>query len=284
MTIVDKYISKFNIYIVKNTGAKINIEKILCIQNYILTVILFLTNIYYAKVYHLCKISFALPYKYYYYKSKNEEYYMLEFCYYLTFIIWIYLFLDINYINFKIIGEYIKIYFNLDDDYNIVYYLDYYNIINYMYKCCFLYSTTILTLASFVNNDRFNINKLIYNLTNAIHIDNGFLFLVIQYYNNNNNINYYPNFNDFLNCIILYIYWVINYIIIMSVNLSLNNPKVNTISNGFNSNLLQYIYYHILCCFISLLISWFMFYSFSLQLIVFLISYINVSICSGLYN
>lgn len=252
------------IFLLKNKLINYNWQRAVSFQNIILTTVLGLTNIYYAKIFHLLKIIIGLPYRFIYYYNRREEYYMLEICYLLTLYIGVYLAMDLYFIDFIDIPSFGKK-----------------QMINNLYNNSFIFASTILTMSSFINLDRFNTNELIYNLTNSIHLDNGFLFLMIQYNNHINNIDTDFSYNNQFQCVVLYIFWSYIYNHIIYENIYSIEPKKCCVLDVTYGNLKVYNTYHSLLSMISIFLSSTLFQNFYYQLFIFGISYIGVSIFTG---
>jgi hypothetical protein len=247
-------------YLIKNIPFNYNIQKTISFQNFFLTIGLGLTNIYYAKLFHLIKICLALPYKFLYYKSKKQQYYMLEVCYYNTLLIGSYLAFDL----------YLAEYFYIN-----------HNIINTLYKITFTFASTIAPLSSFLNKDRFNVTKLHYNTSNLIHLDNGFLYLMIQYNNIINGKILSFTVEDQYYSFITYISWLMLYNIIMYHNLTSKNIKQNNVSIFCYGNLTIYNIFHILFNMINIILIPYIFNNFNYQKNIFIIAYLAVSLFTG---
>jgi len=240
-----------------------NLERVLCFQNLFLTLGLGLTNLYYAKLYHFMKICIGLPYIYYNYKLKDKHYFLLELCYLLTVYIGVYLGLDIyNELTPS----------NAFSD----------SIINYFYNTSFIFASGILTLSTFFNKDKFTVNNLVQNTTNLIHIDNGYLFLMIQYNNLANNINTKLSYFNYIQCILIYFSWLFLYNKIMYNNLISNNPHNNIVQVFCKGNLSVYSFYHSILSTVALTLGYYLFYNFNIQLYLFSISYLGMLFFTGL--
>ena len=243
---------------------KYNLTKVICLQNIFLTLGLGLTNIYYAKLYHFMKICIGLPFIYYNYKILKKHYFLFELCYSITLYIGVYLGLDIYK---QIIPS------NVITD----------SVINSFYNTSFIFASSILTLSTFLNKDRFTITDLVRNSTNLIHIDNGFIFLMIQYNNLINNVNTNFSYINYIYCILIYSCWLILYNKIMYNNLVSKDPQNNIVDLFCKGNLRTYIFYHSILSTIGISLGYYLFYNFKIQLYLFCISYLGMVFFTGLF-
>ena len=219
---------------------KLTIIKFIGIQNILLTIVLNLTNIEYAKWFHLIKLSLIIPYRNYHYLQKGKPYYLIELCYILMYVNWFYLFCD------RIL---------LND--NETYYR------NILYNNSYLYSSVILTFATFATKDIFTWRKMIANTRTTMHIENGFLFLMMQQYNLDNFIDTEMGFINLLIAIIFYITWLYLYSKIHMDNLYLKDePDMNNmVVKFFNGNITKYIISHCLFVISGLYLAYYSFFN-----------------------
>lgn len=262
----------------------LNISKILAYQNLIITLALGFHSIHYLKLFQCLKILIGIPYKYIHFKSRNYQYFMIEICYILNIYIGTYLLLyTFNYYYGVKYPFNIPVSLPLFTRINIP--LSLATVLNNMYNNCFIYSAAMLPLASFLNQDRFNNNDILNSVNTLIHLENGYLFLLIHNHNLKNNINTNTNHNlyyNLLQCIAMYFIWLYTYNIIMNKNLKNNNPKISTVQLFCNNNIQKYNMYHILLSIPTIILGYYCFDNIKLQSIIFGISYLGVSLFTGM--
>jgi len=231
------------------------LSKFIGIQNILFTIIFNLTDIHMAKWYHFIKLSLVIPYRNIHYLKKGKPLYLIELCYILMYVNWFYLFNDLILLN--------------DSE-------KYYR--NILYNNSFIYSTTILTLASFATKDTITWRKMIANTKTAIHADNGFLFLMLQKHNIENNVDTDFNIWNIMLAATFYFVWLICYNKIMYKNLiSENTDYNNMVTKVFDSNLTLYNITHIPLVLMGLIFAYYAYYNYFIQQFLFGITYIGIT-------
>jgi hypothetical protein len=235
---------------------KQSIIKFIGIQNILLTIVLNLTNIEYAKWFHLIKLSLVILYRNIYYINKGKPYYLIELCYILMFVNWFYLFCD------RILLDKNEIYFR-----------------NLLYNNSFIYSSVILSLASFLTRDIITFNKLIANTRLTMHFDNAFLFFMLQKYNLDNNIDTQMNNYNIIGAITFYYIWLTIYSKLTYKNLYLSeNPDYENQCTKFtNGNVFIYSVYHSILSITCLIVGYYSYFNVWLHQLITEISYIGIT-------
>jgi hypothetical protein len=239
------------------------ITKFIGIQNILLTIIFNLTNIEYAKWFHLIKLSLVIPYRNLHYLNKGKPYYLIELCYILLLVNWFYLFCD-------------RVLLNSQETF-------YRNI---LYNNSFLYSSGILTIASLATKDIITFRKLIANTRHSLHIENGFLFFVLQKYNIENNIDTHMSINNLIGAIAFYCIWLFTYNKLIYNNLYLSNTPdyENMCTKYFNGNLIQHSIVHIILNIGGLFVGYYAFFNNWLQQLLFSIGYLGMTYFTAVNN
>jgi hypothetical protein len=236
------------------------ITKFIGIQNILLTIIFNLTNIEYAKWFHLIKLTAIIPYRNYHYLQKGKPYYLIELCYILMYVNWFYLLCD-----------------RILLDTNETYYR------NILYNNSYLYSSVILTLASFATKDILTWRKMIAITKSSIHLENGFLFLMLQKNNLDNFIDTEMGFNNLIIALIFYFTWLYTYNKLQYHNL--NNENINTqtmVIKVFGGNLTLYNISHCSLCMLALWLGYYSFFNTWVQQFVFGIGYLGMSVFTAI--
>lgn len=237
------------------------LQKFLGVQNILLSLAIYFTqNIYVIKQYQLFKLSILIIYRNYHYYKKGKPYYLLELCNIFTFINWIYLYYDLYSNN------------------------TYYTTL--FYYTIFPFNTIVLPLSTIITKDTLTIRNIIANTRHTIHLENGLIYLLFQYHNlTHSNIIHMQNSDkpeySYINIILsvlLYFTWLAFYNRIMINNILSNKPdKTNMVYKYANNNIHIYNLLHSIGNITSIILSYWVFYNYELQLGIFIFAYIMMS-------
>jgi len=237
---------------------KQELQRFLGMQNIILTLYFYFSNldITSIKTFQFFKLTTIILYRNYHYLKKGKPYYLIELCYILLLTNWLYLLFDL---------------YILDEEYR------YYK--NLFYNTIYPFSAIILPLASAITKDTFTIRKLIANTRTLVHIENGAFFLILQNHNIKNGINTSSyGYTNMILSIIFYYSWLTIYNKIMTRNiLSYKPDPQNMVTKFTDNNLMLYNLGHSFFNMTAIILSYWIFYNYYLQIYVFGLGYLTMS-------
>jgi hypothetical protein len=240
---------------------KINLDKetiikFIGVQNVLLTIFFFLSDVETAKWWHFIKLSIVIPYRNIHYLIKGKPLYLIELCYVLAYVNWFYLLCDL---------------FILDEEETYYRYL--------LYNNSYLYSSVILPIASFATKDIITFRKTIANTRPTIHFENGALFMILQKYYLDNNINTDMSYYNYILALFFYCAWLYLYNKIMYYNLYIkeNPDEHNMITKVYKSNIYMYNIQHFPLCILGITLAFSSYYYTWIQQVVLGISYLGMT-------
>jgi hypothetical protein len=235
---------------------KETIVKFIGVQNILFTIFCFLSDVETAKYWHFIKLSLVIPYRNIHYFRKGKPLYLIELCYILAYVNWFYLLCDL---------------FVLDKEETYYRYL--------LYNNSYIYSSVILSLASFATKDIITFRKMIANTRPTIHLENGALFIILQKHYLDNNINTDMSYYNYILAMGFYSTWLYLYNKIMYYNLYIkeNIDENNMITKLYKSNIYMYNIQHFTLCFFAIILGFYSAYYTWIQQLVFGISYLGMS-------